>query len=211
MAYLSVFQNPFAHSVQVQLHQAAHQAAFQQPGFMQVAGPQHVYHQVAIPQPMFMQIAVQPSIAYVGCVIIAKGRHGSPHGTRDIIMPFSHTKNAYDVLGGDVSGGNDPRKCMNTLMSQFGIHVEHHTKYVDVTNDSNGKLCRIYIVNLGDISVTQLTQRIVYNPVLSGAYAHLNRFPLNGPTNTHTNVDSNGQPKAFLSFASKIMKIAKQS
>lgn len=194
MAFLSVFQNPFSHPSVHIVHQAMPQVAFQT-GL----------------HPMHMQVVLQPSITYAGCVIIAKGRHGSPHGSRDVIMPFSHTKNAYDVLGGDISGNDDPLKCIQTLMSQFRIAIGHHTTYIDVMNDSNGKLCRIYIVNLGDISVTELTQRILYNPVLSGAYAHLNRFPLNAPTNTHTNVDSNGKPKAFLSFASKVMKIAKQN
>ena len=190
MAFLPIFHSPFPHAVQIQLHQAL---AFQPVAF----------------QPAFMPIVIQPSIEYVGCVIIANGRIGSYN--RDIIMPFSHTKNAYDVLGGDISGRDDPLKCINTLMSQFNIPIGHHTKFVDITNDSNGKLSRIYIINIGDISVTQLTQRIVYNPVLSGAYAHLNRFPLNNLTNTHTNVDANGQPKAFLSFASKVMKVAKQN
>ncbi len=188
MAFLPIFQSPFTSSMQL------HQAAFQQAAFQ---------------QPVYMQVVITPTIQYVGCVLIANGRSGS-YG-RDIIMPFSHTKNAYDVLGGDISGNDDPCKCINSLMSQFGIHINCHTQFFDITNDSNGKLCRIYIVRLGDISVSQLTQRIVYNPVLSGAYAHLNRFPLNNPINTHTNIDSNGHPKAFLSFASKIMKVVKQS
>jgi hypothetical protein len=199
MAFLPIFHSPFPQPMQVQLHQAVpafHQAAFQ-PAF----------HQVAF-QPAFMQVTVNKPIQYVGCVIIANGRIGS-YG-KDIIMAFSHTKNAYDVLGGDISGNDDPLKCIKMLMSNFGIRINRHTKFVDTTNNSNGKRCRIYIVNLGNISASQLTQRIIYNPVLSGAYAHLNRFPLNGPTNTHTNVDSNGKPKAFLSFASKIMEIAKQ-
>ena len=191
MAFLPIFHSPFTSSVQVQLHQVV-------PAFQQVAF-----------QPAFMPVIIQPTIQYVGCVIIANGRIGS-YG-KDIIMAFSHTKNAYDILGGEISGHDDPLKCINTLMSQFGININHQTKFVDTMNDSNNKLCRIYILNLGDISVAELTQHIVYNPVLSGAYAHLNRFPLNGPTNTHTNVDSNGQPKTFLSFASKVMKIAKQS
>jgi len=187
MAFLPIFHSPFASSMQV------HQVAFPQVTF----------------QHGFMHVSLQQHIEYVGCVIIANGRNGTPYGSRDIIMPFSHTKNAYDILGGDISGHDDPVKCINTLMSQFKIPIGNHTKYVDVKNDSNGKLCRIYIVNVGDISVSQMTQRIVYNPVLSGAYAHLNRFPLNGPTNTHTNVDANGQAKAFLSFASKVMSIVK--
>jgi hypothetical protein len=191
MAFLPIFHSPFPQTMQVQVHQAL-------PGF----------HQVAF-QPAFMQVTVHKPIQYVGCVIIANGRIGS-YG-KDVIMAFSHTKNAYDVLGGDISGHDDPLKCINTLMSQFKIAIGSHTKYVDVQNDSNGKMCRIYIVNLGKISVSHLTQRIVYNPVLSGAYAHLNRFPRNGPTNTHTNVDSNGKPQAFLSFASKVMQIVKQS
>jgi hypothetical protein len=195
MAFLPIFHSPFSQTVQVQLHQAI-------PAFQQVA------FQPAF-QPAFLQVTVQKPIQYVGCVIVANGRIGS-YG-KDIIMAFSHTKNAYDVLGGDISGNDDSLKCINTLMSNFGMNINQHTKFVDTTNDSNNKLCRIYILNLGDISVAQLTQRIVYNPVLSGAYAHLNRFPLNGITNTHTNVDSNGQPKAFLSFASKVMQIVKQS
>jgi hypothetical protein len=197
MAFLPIFHSPFSSSVQVELHQAY---------------PMNVHpivmQQVAI-QPAFMHVTFQQSIEYVGCVIIANGRIGS-YG-KDIIMPFSHTKNAYDVLGGDISGRDDPIKCINSLMSQFKITIGAHTKYVDIKNDSNNKLCRIYILDIGDISVTNLTQHIVYNPVLSGAYAHLNRFPMNATTNTHTNVDSNGQPKTFLSFASKVMKIVKQN
>ncbi len=192
MAFLPIFHSPFTSPVQVQLHQTI-------PAFQQV-----------VFQPAFLQVTVQKPIQYVGCVIIANSRVGGPSGY-DVIMPFSHTKNAYDVLGGNISGHDDPLKCINTLMSQFKIAIGSHTKYVDVTNDSNGKLCRIYIVKLGDISVSHMTQQIVYNPVISGAYAHLNRFPLNGPTNTHTNVDANGNPKAFLSFASKVMQIAKQN
>ncbi len=192
MAFLPIFHSPFPQTMQVQLHQV---------GFQQVGFPQ-----IAI-QPAFMQVTMQRSIEYVGCVIIANSRHGT---RSDIIMPFSHTKNAYDVLGGDISGRDDPIQCINMLMSQFNIRIDSRNRYFDVTNDSNGKLCRIYIEYVGDISVSGLTQRIAYNRVLSGAYAHLNRFPLNAFTNTHTNIDSNGNPKTFLSFASKVMQIVKE-
>ena len=188
MAFLPIFHSPFHQAVQVNLH------PFQQIAF----------------QPAYVHVTMHKPIEYVGCVIIANTRLGGPHG-HDVIMPFSHTKNAYDVLGGDISGYDDPLKCINTLMTQFKIAIGSHTKYVDVQNDSNGKLCRIYIVRLKDISVTDLTSKIVYNPVISGAYAHLNRFPMSASTNTHTNVDSNGKPQAFLSFASKVMQIAKQN
>jgi hypothetical protein len=185
MAFLPIFHSPFLPSVQIQLHQVAPQVTF---------------------QPAYMHITMQRPIEYVGCVLIANNRHVT---RSDIIMPFSHTKNAYDVLGGDISGRDDPIQCINSLMSQFNIHIDSRNRYFDVTNDANGKLCRIYIEYVGDISVSGLSQQIAYNRVLSGAYAYLNRFPVTGFTNTHTNADSNGQPKTFLSFASKIMQIVK--
>jgi hypothetical protein len=187
MAFLPIFYSPFHSSVQVQLHQVA---------------PQVTFH------PAYMQVTMQRSIEYVGCIVIANSRSGV---RSDIIMPYSHTKNAYDVLGGDISGRDDPIQCINSLMSQFNIRIDSRNQYFDVTNDTNGKLCRIYVEFVGDISVSDLTQRIVYNRVLSGAYAHLNRFPVTMRTNTHTNIDSNGNPKTFLSFASKVMQITKEN
>ena len=183
MAHIPIFQNPFGFSM--------------------------VPSQVSIPIPAPVQFiggfpliaaTIQPVVQSVGCVILT--RKGSNY---DFLLAHSE-RNAFEAFGGSIQYGTDPRDCMNSLLRNIGQRVSSHTPYIDMTNPADGKFTRIYILYVDSISCRALTQMIQMNPVISGAFHHFTRFPVqNVIRSPHNLLDDKGCPRIATTFAQNIL------
>jgi hypothetical protein len=142
---------------------------------------------------------ITPQIESVGCIIITKS---SKHGGYDFIMPHSRGRRAFELFGGSIQYGTDPRDCMNSLLSHVGFYVKSHTPFKDVTDPMNGKLTRIYILKVNSMSCRETTRRLQANPVISSEFSHFLRFPVaNILRNPNSICDDNGHVQNFTTFS----------
>lgn len=195
MAHIPIFHNPFGFQVQ------------------RVQQVQHVQHQfVEIPMhpPLNlhffggvpMAVSVQKTVQAVGSIILTKSsKHSHQY---DLLMCHSE-RNAYEAFGGDIQYGTSPRECMNSLLGRIGLHASHSTPYIDIENHMNGKLYRIYILYMPHTSCTSLTQSIQTNQVISRAFHHFIRIPVNNIlSDSNTIRDDNGIYREFTSFSRNV-------
>jgi hypothetical protein len=201
MAHIPLFHNPFGFPMQ-QVQQVQHQ-------FVQIPMPPPLNLQLFGGIPMAVSVSVQKTVQAVGCIIMTKSSKNSSQ--YDLLMCHSE-RNAYEVFGGDIQYGSNPRECMNSLLGYIGLHAAHSTPYIDIENHMNGKLYRIYILYMPHTSCTHLTQSIQTNRILSGAFHHFIRIPImNILSNSQTIRDDKGIYREFTSFSRNIsLKIAQR-
>ena len=182
MAHIPIFQNPFGFSMMPS-------------NSISIATPLQFVGGLPL-----IAMAIQPIVQTVGCVILT--RKG---GRYDFLLAHSE-RNAFDVFGGAIQYGTDPRDCMNSLLRNIGMRVSSSTPYIDMTNPADGKLTRIYILYVDSVSCTTLTQMIRCNPVISGAFHYFTRFPVQNVIRSHHNmIDDKGFPQITTTFAQNVL------
>jgi hypothetical protein len=143
---------------------------------------------------------IQPSIQSVGCVFITRSKTGH----FDIIMPSSQ-HNIYEVFGGEITHSSKPVDCMNSLLKNIGMNVDHTTKSFDIVNPMNSRKYRIYVKYIENTSCQTLSLILQSNPVISKCFIHFTRFPVGGISKDHRIRDDKGHVKHFNTFSKSVI------
>lgn len=190
MAHIPLFQNPFGFSMMPS------GVSISTPVSIPISAPVQFVGGVPL-----IAATIQPVVQSVGCVILT--RRGSNY---DFILAHSE-RNAFEAFGGSIQYGTDPRDCMNSLLRNIGLRVPSNTPYIDMTNPADGKLTRVYVLYVDSISCRALTQMIQMNPVISGAFHHFTRFPVqNVIRSPHNLLDDKGFSQIATTFAQNILR-----
>ena len=111
-------------------------------------------------------------IEYVGCVFINRSK---PSRCHDIILIKSDL-NVYEAFGIIIAGNFDPLDSMNTILNKIGYGCTKATPFIDIENPINGKMCRIYVINMHNFSCTTSTLAIQSDRMLKTAFTNFRRF-----------------------------------
>jgi hypothetical protein len=142
-------------------------------------------------------LVVEKSIEYVGAVFINR-----PHGRHSYDIIFAKSDlGVYEAFGINLAKKFDPLGSMNTILNKIGYNVTQFTPYIDIENPMNGKLCKIYIINIHHFSCTTTSLVLKSNVDLNRAFFHFARFSVKSVTDDNV---MNGV--SFNTFSRKLFK-----
>lgn len=191
MAHIPVFQNPFGFSMMPARVSISTPISIPVPAPLQFVG--------GFPFPLVA--AIQPVIQQVGCVILTK-----KNMKFDFVLAANAERNAFEMFGGAIHSGTDPRDCMNSLLQNIGLRVSSSTPYHDMTNPADGKLTRVYVLYVETISCKTLTHAVQRNRVISRVFEHFTRFPVSNVIRSPRNLyDDKNVPRTTTMFTLDVL------